>query len=119
MGCKGAELSVLLCGDRLIRELHQKYFDQDTPTNVISFPQLEGEFPEVEPDVLGDVVISLETALRDASEAGQGLEDEVAYLLIHGILHLVGYDHEGCAQDRALEMEGKEAELFGLALDET
>ena len=118
MGCEGAELSVLLCDDRAIRALHLRYFGEDTSTNVISFSQREGEFGEVEPELLGDVVISLETARRDAAEAGKPLDEEIAFLLIHGVLHLLGYDHEGEAADRAPEMEAKEAELFRLLLGE-
>jgi probable rRNA maturation factor len=117
--CGDAELSVWLCDDPTIRDLHREYLGEDTPTNVISFAQREGEFGDVEPEVLGDVVVSVDTARRDAEEAGEALEDEVAYLCIHGILHLMGYDHEGAAAARAPEMEAREAELFRLALDET
>lgn len=118
LGCGDAELSVWLCDDRTIRDLHREYLGQDSPTNVISFAQRDGEFGDVEPEVLGDVVVSVDTARRDAEAAGEALEDEVAYLCIHGILHLVGYDHEGTEAARAPEMEAREAELFRLALDE-
>ena len=119
-GCDGdTELSVWLCGDPDIRELHRRYFGLDTPTNVISFAQRDGEFGDVEPGVLGDVVISVDTARRDAEEAGKPVEDEVLFLLIHGVLHLLGYDHEGTESHRAAEMEAREAELYRLALDET
>ncbi len=118
LGCDDAELSVWLCDDAVIRDLHCRYMGQDTATNVISFAQREGDFGDVEPEVLGDVVISTETARRDADEAGTALEDEVAFLLIHGILHLMGYDHEGDAADRAPEMEARESELYRLCLDE-
>lgn len=107
-----------LCRDDDIRGLHRQYFGDDTATNVISFAQRDGEFADVEPEVLGDVVISVDTAARDAAEAGEPLDDEVAFLLIHGILHLVGYDHEGDQAHRAPEMEARETELFRLALDE-
>jgi probable rRNA maturation factor len=118
LGFEGAELSVWLCEDEAICELHGRYLGDYSPTNVMSFAQREGEFGDVAPEVLGDVVISLTTAERDAREAGTSLDDEVAYLLIHGILHLVGYDHEGAQAHRAGEMEDKEAELFRIALDE-
>jgi len=118
LGCEEAELSVWLCDDAAIRDLHHRYLGQDTPTNVMSFAQREGEFADLEPDVLGDVVISVETARRDASGAGTALDDELAYLLIHGVLHLVGYDHEGDQAHRAAEMEVKESELFLLAIHE-
>lgn len=119
LGCdEEAELSVWLCDDTTIRALHREYLGEDTPTNVISFAQGEGEFGDLEPELLGDVVVSVDTARRDAEEAGGRLEDEVAYLCIHGVLHLLGYDHEGEQTARAPEMEAKEAELFRLALDE-
>ncbi len=118
MGCDDGELSVWLCGDEAIREVHRDYLGIDSPTNVISFAQRDGEFGEVEPEVLGDVVIGVETARRDAESVGGELDDEVAFLLIHGVLHLVGYDHEGDQAHRAPEMEAKEAELFALVRHE-
>ncbi len=119
LGCDAAELSIWLCDDAAIRDLHRRYFGVDTPTNVISFAQRDGEFGELEPELLGDVVISLETASRDAADAVHSLDEEVAFLLIHGVLHLLGYDHEGDQAQRAPEMEEKEAELFRLVRDET
>lgn len=112
LGYEDAELSVFICGDEDIRLLHKEYFSVDEPTNVISFSQSEGEYSEIEPQMMGDIVISYETAARDAVEAGHSLDDEVAFLLIHGILHLSGYDHEGEREKDAPEMETKEDELF-------
>jgi probable rRNA maturation factor len=109
---------VWLCDDAAMQDLHGRYLGDDTPTNVMSFAQREGEFGDLEPDVLGDVVISVDTAARDAAEAGMPLEDEVTFLLLHGILHLLGYDHEGDEADRAAEMEARESELYRLVLDE-
>lgn len=114
LGCEGAELSIWLCDDETIKGLHAQYFGIDTPTNVISFAQNEGEFAEIDPDMLGDVVISFETADRDAKEAGGQLDDEISFLVIHGILHLLGYDHEGDRIDDAPQMEAKEEELYTL-----
>lgn len=118
MACEEGELSVWLCDDVAIRELHREYLGEDSATNVLSFAQREGEFAAVEPEVLGDVVISVETARRDAQGGGEDPDDEVAFLLIHGILHLLGYDHEGEQAHRAGEMEAKESELFRLVRDE-
>lgn len=118
LGCDEAELSVWLCTDESIRTLHRDYFQDDSPTNVISFAQREGEFADVAPEVLGDVVISVDTARRDAREAGVPLEDELTFLLIHGVLHLLGYDHEGDQLHRAAEMEAREAEIYRKVLDE-
>lgn len=101
-----------VCSDDEIRRLHREYFGEDTPTNVISFAQREGDFADVEPQMLGDVVISYDTARRDAEEAGGDPGEEVAYLLLHGVLHLLGYDHEGAAAPRAPEMEAREAEVW-------
>lgn len=116
--CEGAELSVWLCRDAEIQDLHGRYLGDPTPTNVMSFAQREGEFGDRNPDLLGDVVISVETAARDAAEAGTPLEDEVTFLLLHGILHLLGYDHEGDEAHRAAEMEAREEEVYRLVLDE-
>jgi len=114
LGCEDAEVSIWICDDEAIAELHAHYFGIEGPTNVISFAQGEGEHSEVEPEMLGDVVISYETAMRDAPEAGNDLDDELAFLLIHGILHLVGYDHEGERASEAAQMEAREDELFGM-----
>jgi len=113
-----AELSVLLCNDDEMRKLHRDFLGEDSPTNVMSFSQREGEFGDLEPEMLGDIAISVDTAGRDASEAGKNLDDEVFFLLIHGILHLVGYDHEGDNSHMAQEMEQKEEELFRMAVHE-
>ena len=74
----------------------------------------EGEGSGVNPLLLGDVVISAETAARDAQEAGIAFEEELYFLLLHGILHLLGYDHERGTQAEAERMEARERELFAL-----
>ena len=89
------EIGILFVDDREIRELNEQYLKRDRPTNVISFPMAQGEFSEINPQLLGDVVISVETAIREARESGLSLEEEIAFLLIHGILHLLGYNHTG------------------------
>lgn len=116
LGCEDAEVSVWLCDDATIQELHDRWFGIDEPTNVISFAQRDGDFPDVEPEMLGDVVISYETAARDAALVGKSVDDEVIFLLIHGILHLLGYDHEGENTHKAPEMEAKEEELYKIAI---
>ena len=93
LGRQGHELSILLTDDAQIRELNRDYRDKDTATDVLSFAQMEGE-PFVTPvPVLGDLVISLETAQRQAKDIGHSLAAEVRVLLVHGLLHLVGHDH--------------------------
>jgi probable rRNA maturation factor len=114
LGCPEAELSVLIVDDEEIRTLNREYLQRDKPTNVISFPQQEGENAGVQPFLLGDVVISADTAARDAAEAGTSFEDELYFLLLHGILHLVGYDHERGTEADARSMEAKEREIFAL-----
>jgi probable rRNA maturation factor len=116
LGYRGYELTVLLVDDREITRLNRQYFRRNRPTNVISFPMLEETPLSLRARVLGDVVISSETAEREAAEVGKKTEDEVLFLLIHGILHLVGYDHERVRKDR-VEMEAKEQELFALLKD--
>lgn len=97
--------------DAQIRDLNQTYRGIDAPTNVLSFPMQEGEFSDLTPGLLGDVVISCETAEREADEAGIDISERMSQLLIHGILHLVGYDHErGDADESA--MEDKSLELM-------
>lgn len=115
MGSADAEVSIWLCDDAEIKALHAQYFGIDEPTNVISFSQREGDFGEVEPEMLGDIVISFETASRDAAEAGKSLDDEVLFLTIHGLLHLHGFDHEGERVSDAPVMEAREEELFNFA----
>ncbi len=89
------QLSVVLTGDEQIRELNREFAGEDHATDVLSFSLREGEAfvaPD-DTDRLGEVVVSFETAERQADEAGHHVEDEVAHLLVHGVLHLLGYDH--------------------------
>jgi probable rRNA maturation factor len=98
------ELSVLLTDDDFIRTLNKAHRGKDRPTDVLAFPQDEGEgTPSVLDDaLLGDVVISLDTAERQARRRKHTLFDEVSFLLAHGILHLVGYDHQTDAEEAAM-----------------
>ncbi len=113
-GCPDGRLSVLIVDDAAIREINRDWLDKDRPTNVISFAMQEGEGAGVQADLLGDVVISAETAARDAREAGTPPEHELCFLLLHGILHLLGYDHERGTAAEARRMEAREQELFAL-----
>jgi probable rRNA maturation factor len=92
------EVSVVFADDEYIRELNRQFRGKDCPTDVLSFALNEGDEPEIydgpEETLLGDIVISLETAIRQAEDYGHSLERELAYLTVHGILHLMGYDHE-------------------------
>ena len=113
-GCPEAELSVVVLSDVQIREVNRDYLQKDRPTNVISFAMQEGEGAGLNPDVLGDVLISADTAARDAQEAGVSFESELYFLLLHGILHLLGYDHERGTEEEARIMEAKEQEIFAV-----
>lgn len=86
------QLSVLLVGDRRMRRLNRRYRGRDYPTDVLAFPMREAEGPAS--PLLGDVVISLPQAIRQAEGDGHSLDHELATLLIHGTLHLLGHDHE-------------------------
>ncbi len=97
-----AELSILLCDDRTIRALNRDYRDIDRPTDVLAFPQSEGEDADA-PAILGDVVISLPTARRQAIKAKRTIVAEVTMLLAHGLLHLLGYDHRNRSEERIMK----------------
>lgn len=109
--CPDSEVSILLVDDLQIEEMNAKYLRRSGPTNVISFSMIEGDFGDINPHVLGDVVISVETAKRQAIENKSSLEEMVDFLLIHGILHLLGYDHERSDADAQI-MEAMEEELL-------
>jgi rRNA maturation RNase YbeY len=106
-----AELSILLVDDPQIEELNQIYLNRSGPTNVIAFPMREGPFGNLNPNLLGDVVISVDTALREADAGEVSAERRMIELLVHGILHLLGYDHEHGGPD-ALRMEEKSVEIL-------
>jgi probable rRNA maturation factor len=112
-----AELSVVFVDDAAIQVLNREYRDTDTPTDVLSFSQVEGSDgfarPEGASQHLGDVIISAETARRQSDEFGVPLQDEVAHLLVHGILHLLGYDHERPDDERV--MREREDAVLGSA----
>lgn len=97
LGEPSAELGILFVGDQRMRGLNCRYRGKNRTTDVLAFAMREARMPHTSrlvPDMLGDVVISVPTACRQATEAGRSLDEELAWLLIHGILHLCGYDHE-------------------------
>lgn len=108
-----SELGVVVTDDEEIRKLNRDYAGEDKATDVLSFSLREGE-EFVSPDEterLGEVIISLETAEGQAADAGHSLEDEMAHLLVHGILHLLGYDHAEPDDERV--MRAREDALLG------
>lgn len=94
---KIGELSIALVNDNEIQTLNKTYRGKDRPTNVLSFPDF-GPAP-----ILGDIAISLETVSHEAASAGKNFTDHVTHLLVHGFLHLQGYDHENDAEATAME----------------
>jgi probable rRNA maturation factor len=109
-----SELSVELIGDARIRRLNREYREQDRATDVLAFPIREAIFPQGQgpaTNMLGDVVISLPTAVRQAREVGRSIDVELATLLIHGVLHLCGYDHERSPREAA-RMSRRERNVF-------
>ena len=111
LGCRDRELSVVFVHDERMRSLNRTYRCKDHPTNVLAFPQRQTYEGEPQTLLLGDVVISLPTAAREAHELGQTLEERVVFLLAHGLLHLLGYDHEQSAAQRR-RMERREQDLL-------
>jgi len=106
---------VLLTDDEEIARLNKDYRGIDGPTDVLSFSQIEdgglAGFADIEEEILlGDVVISIDTAQRQASEQGRALDDEIDTLLAHGILHLLGYDHENT--EDAMKMFARQEEIL-------
>ncbi|MEX1299644.1 MAG: rRNA maturation RNase YbeY [Desulfotignum sp.] len=113
LGCNHHEISIVIMDDAQIRALNHDYRGIDRPTNVLSFPMQEGEFSNITPGLLGDLVISAQTAAREAEDAEITLDERLSQLLIHGILHLVGFDHETGEED-ARQMEIKSLALLKL-----
>lgn len=107
---KEAEVSVLLVDDNTIRKLNRRYRGDDRPTDVLAFSQREGPYREINPNLLGDIVISVERALIQSKRFNQSLEKELSLYLIHGLLHLLGYDDTDPA-DRA-KMARRQEEIL-------
>ena len=95
-----------------MRIVNREYLAKDRPTNVISFSLQEGECSGINPDALGDVIISADTAAREAEDGGITFFEHLSFLLLHGILHLCGYDHERSGEVEAEKMQQKEQQLF-------
>ena len=114
--------SLLFADDAEVQVLNRQWRAKDKPTNVLSFPMLEREdllalAPDGPPELLGDIALALETCAREAAEKGATVEDHAAHLIVHGLLHLAGYDHETSPADAsAMEaLEIKALALLGMA----
>jgi probable rRNA maturation factor len=112
-----SELSLVLDSDRAVQQLNRDYRDKDKPTNVLSFPAFDFQQPAMADDfppppvLLGDIVMAYETLNREAETGGVALADHALHLLTHGMLHLLGHDHEG--ELEATRMEHIEVEILG------
>lgn len=109
------EISLLACDDARIAALNAEFRGKPAPTNVLSWPAFDGPLPDVadeqdERRFLGDLALAYETCAREAAEAGIPLPDHAAHLVVHGVLHLLGYDHE--MEDEADAMEGFETKIL-------
>ena len=102
---KDRELSILLTGDHQIQKLNNIYRKKNHPTDVLAFSQHEGELGDRAGRLLGDVAVSIPTARRQAEAAKRALVSEVTMLIAHGLLHLLGWDHETPAKDRRMRIE--------------
>ena len=115
LGChEDTELSILLTDNEGIRVLNKRYLDRDRPTDVLSFPMWDFNSELRTPNselILGDVVISIEKARKQAEELGVTMDEELSRLLVHGILHLFGFDHEKSSKE-AQRMKKEEERLL-------
>lgn len=102
---KNIEASFVLTNDLRVHQLNKVYRGIDRPTDVLAFAMQEGEFVELAGSVLGDVIVSVPTAAKQARERGAAVLDEVTMLLAHGLLHLLGWDHDTPAKDRRMRAE--------------
>jgi probable rRNA maturation factor len=104
LNCHDKEVSISFVDDKTIRELNNQYLGRNKATNVLSFSLQEGEFSGINPHILGDIVISTETAEHDAIKGKLTFSQELDFLIIHGLLHLLGYNHEGTSKEETKKM---------------
>lgn len=108
LGYPDAELSILITGDDEITTLNERYRGKKGPTNVLAFPMWKGPGPDPETGLLGDIVISADRAREESRSIGEQVHETFYRLLIHGLLHLLGYDHEQSEKEaRRMEEEQK------------
>lgn len=114
-GAKDYEISVVLANDQFVQTLNAAYRGKDKPTNVLSFAQhddMDGLSTAQGAHMLGDIVLAYETVRDEAAAQGKTLHDHLMHLIVHGLLHLLGYDHEN--DDDAKTMEQKEIQILAL-----
>lgn len=105
LGAVEGDIVVLLTDDEAVRDINARFRDRDRPTNVLSFPAAESAFPH-----LGDLTLAYGVCAREAVEQGKTLSDHLSHLVVHGVLHLLGRDHEDDAE--AEEMEAEERSIL-------
>jgi probable rRNA maturation factor len=112
LDCPDKEISLSFVDDEYIKQLNKQYLGKDQATNVLSFSLQEGKYGDINPQILGDIIVSVETAQRDALYGKLTIAQEIDFLIIHGILHLLGYNHENTTKKESNKMQQKEKELF-------
>ncbi len=115
MGCHNRELSILFTDDKHIVNLNWRFLKREGPTNVLAFPMRYGDHTEPDTPMLGDIVISLDAAMRDAKGVGESFTKTIDRLLIHGLLHLLGYEHES-SEEESRQMEEETERLLAMML---
>jgi probable rRNA maturation factor len=116
-GRRPSSVAFLLTDDAEMRRLNQRYRGKNKPTNVLSFPGApeDGPVPRAMPRHLGDIALALETVRREAKEQGKTVRSHVSHLAVHGVLHLIGHDHQSDAEAEAMEALEKRI-LAGLGI---
>lgn len=117
MDCHNGELSILFTDDKHISTLNWRYLGRKGATNVLAFPMSERPSPEGDFGMLGDIVLSVDRAIHESKELEEPLDKTICRLLIHGLLHLLDFDHERSSEE-ARRMEKEQRRLLGLIKDE-
>ena len=117
LGCDDKELSILFTDDVHIATLNKNYLGREGPTNVLAFPMSVDSPDDIDTGMIGDVVISVDTAIRESEETGEDPTETIFRLLIHGVLHLFNYDHERSPEEATI-MQREEKRLLDLVRKE-
>ena len=117
LGCHNGELSVLLTDDQHMAQLNRRFLRREGPTNVLAFPMSNGDTSDDDFGMLGDIVLSVDTAINESKALNEPLEETIYRLLLHGLLHLLGFDHERSPEE-ARRMETEQARLLPLMKEE-
>lgn len=110
-GQEAHEIACLLTDDQSMQDINKQWRGQGKPTNVLSFPAAKMGLPEGQPQPLGDIVMAFDTIQQEAHESGKSLDHHISHLMVHGVLHLLGYDHH--TEEDAEVMESRERAILG------